>query len=180
MKYKVGDEVLLKAEISEVRENAFPGLPYTVLVRSGKQCKGVEIRCATLRDINEDVIADMTAEEAWEIAHRICNMDGDLRTQILGDRYYHMAEVCEDFTPQQVKAKIEAWEEKEIKVGDIVRSAGGPDIEVLITRRYQDEDCYSGVGPSGKVYSDMRNKYWKKTGRHIDIQGLLEQIGGAE
>ena len=69
--------------------------------------------------------SDMTAEEAWEIARRIAcpEEQGGLSPETFMDIFGFGIDCFEnailDYTPQQVKAKIEAWEakEKEIKVG---------------------------------------------------------------
>lgn len=94
--------------------------------------------------------------------------------------YTSSYDLLTELSPQEAKTKIEAWEaEKAIKVGDVVRNVGMSDIEVVITKRYKD-GTYDGINPSGAVHSGMNDKNWEKTGRHIDIQGVLDRIGGAE
>lgn len=166
-KYKVGDEVWVRETIMDTDNKS---REYYMDCSENNGWFGE-------KDILGKVDEIMTAEEAWEIARKLCNMEGDERMVILGNKYYHMAEVYEDFTPQQAKAKIEVWEaEKEIKAGDVVYYSGaGKDCAIM------------SIGTNGYIYLlDGGGEHHiccdksclKKTGRHIDIQGLLGQIGG--
>ena len=64
MNYKVGDEVLVKARITSVFTTAYTA----------------DCSCYNFYLKNEDILQEpqMTAEEAWEIAKRICTSDYDL------------------------------------------------------------------------------------------------------
>lgn len=170
MEYKIGDEVLVKARIVGSRNGVS-----RLLVQSQQDKFFVE---------NNNVIPapDMTAEEAWKLAKMICldrTETGFKETElaeIFGDNLtYH---IMYENSPQQAKAKIEAWKaKKEIKVGDEVVVCGDKGI---VTSFGTDGDALHVLYFDGIVNSYRRDKDVKKTGRHIDIDGVLKQIGGDE
>lgn len=178
MKYKVGDEVLVKAKVHFV-VNQDTKLPYKV-----KRMDNTKDDPRTIWVSEKDIqsIPDMTAEEAWEIARRIILTErcGGLSSKeirhIFGD--VDVEDIIKDFSPQQAKAKIEAWEEeKEIKVGDVVDVCGDKGV---VTSFGTDGNSIHVLYLDGIVNSYRKDKDIKKTGRHIDIDGLLKQIGGDE
>ena len=166
MDYKVGDEVLIKAEISCVYSHTYAA-------------KG---SCGHFYIQDDDIVQsnnDMTAEEAWEIAKKILlyTANGELNSTEL-EEIFGRTEHLWELTPQEAKAKIEAWEaSKEIKVGDVVNVCG--DIGV-VTSFGTDGDSIHVIYSDGIVNSYRKDKDIKKTGRHIDIDGILKQIGGNE
>ena len=170
MKYKVGDEVLVKARITSVFSTAYTA----------------DCSCGNFYLKNEDIMQEtkMNAEEAWEIAKRICTSDydgcdnvfsrNDLN-EIFGNPDY--SKIMNSFTTQEAKAKIEAWEaEKEIKVGDVVTVSA---YEGIVTRDVDEQGYYALLLRDGDVGYYQRSSF-KKTGRHIDIEGLLRNIGGID
>lgn len=178
MKYKVGDEVLVKVRIHRI-VNQKTDLPYEVKeINNGK----IEPRTIWIRE--EDIQSDsqMTAEEVWELARRIvgCGENGleeTKRREIFSrdDAFY----VFNLFSAKEAKAKIEAWEaEKEIKVGDEVRHKRytGDEYKFFVTDKDRFEiSGFSGL--NGSVFSCRDIRLYEKTGRHIDIDGLLKKIG---
>lgn len=170
MKYKVGDEVLVKARITSVFSTAYTA----------------DCSCDNFYLKNEDILQEpqMTADEAWEIAKRICTSDydgydnvfsrNDLN-EIFGNPDY--SKIMNSFTTQEAKAKIEAWEEeKEIKVGDVVIHCGE---SCIVTNKSRDDGFYDVLFEDGTTGSYQRSSL-KKTGQHIDIEGILKQIRGDE
>lgn len=174
MKYKVGDEVLIKAKIIEINQTEFPCLPYTVMVISEKQYEGIEMGSTTIRGINEDVIAHMTAEEAWEIARKILKMNCTEAYEVFGTA--HVGNIFQHNSIQEAKAKIKAWEAKEeIKVGDVVFHPG-TNKSCVVTN--VNNNGYMHMTDKDGVYHICSDKTClKKTGQHIDIQSVLNQIG---
>ena len=177
MKYKVGDEVLVKVRIHHI-VNQETDMPYEVkAINNGK----IEPRTIWIRE--EDIQSDspMTAEEAWELARRIvgCREHGleeTKRREIFSrdDAF----DVFNLFSAKEAKAKIEAWEaEKEIKVGDVVDICGDKGI---VTSFGTGGDMIHVLYLDGIVNSYRKGKDIKKTGRHIDIEGILKQIGGTD
>ena len=142
-----------------------------------------------LDDFNDDMCKSARAagqQEAWELAKKIVlsvNHDGysmDKIKEIFGDVTYY--EVVENNTYSEAAAKVAEWEkakEEEIKVGDIVRAKRATSIEFCVTNIGYDGNLY-GIGGNGAIYSDRSPEDWEKTGRHIDIDSFLKQIGGEE
>lgn len=165
MKYKIGDEVLIKAKV--------------VASEDDLHFAKTEKLKFSFAFMDEDVVPvpDMTAEEAWKILSKILlyPANGGYSAKEL-EEIFGRTEYLWELTPQEAKAKIEAWEAaKEIKVGDVVERDG--DIGV-VTNIF--EDGFSNVlleNGETRVYQLIR---LKKTGRRIDIDGILKQIGGNE
>lgn len=173
MKYKVGDEVLVKAKIIGCSENGI----YDVMANRATILETSLIDKIHIREDDIVPVPDMTAEEAWKILSKILlyPANGGYSAKEL-EEIFGRTEYLWELTPQEAKAKIEAWEvAKEIKVGDVVERDG--DIGV-VTNIF--EDGFSNVlleNGETRVYQLIR---LKKTGRRIDITGLLNQIGGDE
>lgn len=180
MKYKVGDEVIAKVRISEVYEKN--NYPYEAVNVSHRN----KARSIALRESDIIQKPDMTAEEAWEIAKKILlypNQGGYNSGEL--EEIFGRTEHLWELTPQQAKTKIEAWEaEKGIEVGDEVALKDNPykdDSKFFVTKLDKKENRISGVsGFDGGVFWGRNIMKYQKTGRHIDIDGLLKQIGGDE
>ena len=122
--------------------------------------------------------------EVWELAKKLVLLDSSIGWEIFGT--CRVLEVLENFTPQEAIAKLEAYEkEQEIKVGDVVTDKGHT-TEILVTEL--NAVTFGGIkttptdelGQLGTVYSLMPIIQYHKTGKHIDIQSVLQQIGGTE
>lgn len=166
MEYSVGDEVMVKAKITSVL-----GTAYTA-----------DCSCGNFYLKNEDILHEpqMTAEEVWEIARRIILPErcGGLSSKEIGHIFgdVDVEDIIKNFSPKQVKTKIEAWEqEKTIEVGDEVDICGDKGI---VTSFGTDGDRIHVLYLDGIVNSYRKDKDIKKTGRHIDIDVVLKQIGG--
>lgn len=159
-KYKVGDKVSISGKVIDKEYGGY-------IIEAGL--------CTFLCADSAIVAGTMTAEESWEIAKKLfTDYSNDELDEIFGKGWSFPK--LKELTPQEAKAKIEAWkDEKTIKVGDVVRHEG---LKCVVTRKVQDK-IYTiselGTTPS---YSGETIKKLKKTGRHIDIDGLLKQIGG--
>lgn len=169
MGYKVGDEVLVKARIIED----------CIGICGLKTQEGIVFNA---KKENLLPIPDMTAEEAWEIARKIVLLEDE--GGIPAKDMVHMfgvkfpRDIVREYSVREVKTRIEAWEaEKEIKVGDEVDVCGDKGI---VTSFGTDGDALHVLYFDGIVNSYRRDKDVKKTGRHIDIEGLLKKIGGDE
>lgn len=164
MKYKVGDEVLVKARITSVFSTTYTA----------------DCSCGNFYLKNEDILQEpqMTAEEAWKIAKKILLYPdhGGFNSAEL-EEIFGRTEHLWELTPQEAKAKIEAWEAaKEIKVGDVVTVSV---YEGIVTRDVDKYGYCSLLFVDGDIGYYQRSSL-KKTGRHIDIEGILKQIGGDE
>lgn len=181
MGYKVGDEVMVKARINDICVGDVH--PYEVRAVDNSNC-GSSARVIYVRA--EDVLPapDMTAEEAWEIAKNLfANYSNAELDEIFG-KGWSFPKLME-LTPHEAKARIEAWEaEKEIKVGDVVRVTLGKldegETDTALITWVHENNWYDLIMKNGLGWTYVNGERIKKTGRHIDIDGILKQIGGDE
>ena len=113
--------------------------------------------------------------DAWELARKIYEMKSKEFDEVF--REVHYVDVFYHFTPQEALAKLEAYEKaNKIKVGDVVFGDDEPDVYGIVTF-VSCEMIYImwSDGSSGAEY-DFRDI--KKTGKHIDITSVLEQLRG--
>jgi hypothetical protein len=170
-KYKVGDKVLIQGKISEIEVDNNK-VSYWVNY-GGYDCFS-EKELLESHKTYEDGLND-----AWELAKKIVMSTkakanaytGVDLTNIFGDD--HTTRILNNLTPQEALAKIEEYEEsKAIKVGDVVKSKDS-ELEFVLTAI--NGAIVQGVTRNGDVYNTVR-KHVEKTGRHIDISSILEQI----
>ena len=121
--------------------------------------------------------------EAWELARKIVLMekeggmkDEDYKAIFGGCQPSDY--ILKTHTYPEAAAKVAEWEKakEEICVGDVVRFKENNSIEFCVTQIDCDGYLY-GVGRNGLTYSGRNPELWEKTGRHIDIDSFLKQIG---
>lgn len=175
MKYKVGDEVLVKAKI----------------INGTRRYFGVDIEDNRFDVCEDDIVpvSEMTAEEAWKLAIKLRYMDFEDKIELFNldtsPSREAWLEIMENMSPESVRDKIEAWEaEKEIKVGDeVALKADLKNEEYKFFVTYVDKGLKTigGFSPfDGDVFSRREIGRYQKTGRHINIDEILKQIGGDE
>lgn len=167
MKNKIGDEVFVKGKI--VKINVGTEQLTKVDFGDGKEALFLETELIPADKTYTQGLAD-----AWELGRRFAY--GDLsnpkkRRDIFGDTGLF---ACMNLKGgvEEALAKIEAYErEKEIRVGDVVKSGI---FRGVITRIEGDSVSiiYEG-GANGWA----NKRYCTKTGKHIDIEAVLRQIG---
>ena len=114
-------------------------------------------------------------EAAWELARKIVIQNGysscDLY-EIFGTS--DLQHVLENYTYPEAAAKVAEWEKakEEIKVGDVVSREGLYGVVKSVS-----DDWLNGITASGISFQWLKRKC-TKTGRHIDINSFLKQIGG--
>ena len=197
-KYKVGDRVVY--EVKEIiRDGAylFPSwkeiepLPtytepleakirrqaseITRLLRENAELKEESKRNYT---INIEMARAEGHSEAWELARKIAvipkngGYGGSKLIEI-----FNTALIDEIFnlTYSEAAAKVAEWEKvKEIKVGDIVSHE--EKYGVVIS---EGTICFRGFTDDGTPFEWYKERC-TKTGRHIDIDSFLKQIGGGQ
>ena len=200
-KYKVGDKVVY--EVKEViRDGVYllsgwkeskPLSAYTEPLEAKISRQAAEItrllaENEKLKAENGNVIweieqaFDRGCNAAWELARKIiCQpKNGGFNrseiTEIFG--YGYISDIFEKYTYTEAAAKVAKWEKakEEIKVGDEVEKNDLRDVRFIVT--FTNGRLMNGVTPSGLVFANEKPKEWHKTGRHIDIDGFLKQIGG--
>lgn len=121
--------------------------------------------------------------EAWECANKISDIySASERARIFNYVVggITVMDILRDFTPQEALAKLEAYEKEQaeikVEVGDVVKLQGEMVTEFVVTNIFSSRNyiSYNGIASDGKFVADARNV--EKTGKHIDIQSVLEQI----
>ena len=179
-KYKVGDKVVMEiTDKVEVMEEPNYILSDATVVNQGYIDKAAE----PLSTYIEQARAE-GQNEAWELAKKItCQpINGGFNRsefeKIFG--YGYISDIFEKYKYTEAAAKVVEWEKtkEEIKVGDEVEKNDLRDVRFIVT--FTNGRLMNGVTQSGLVFANEKPKEWHKTGRHIDIDGFLKQIGGEE
>lgn len=114
------------------------------------------------------------AEAAWELARKCMLMTDREREAIFGSGHNALYGVLTYFDYKHAAAKVAEQEKakEEIKVGDVVSREGLYGVVKSVS------DCWLiGITASGNKFQWLKRKC-TKTGRHIDIDSFLKQIGG--
>lgn len=120
--------------------------------------------------------------EAWELAKKInCQpINGGFKRsefeEIFG--YDYISDIFKKYTYTETAAKIEEWEKakEKVKVGDVLEDIYNNNVKCIITNLYPNNKAYLVFDDGTAGMHELDN--FKKTGRHIDIDGFLKQIGG--
>ena len=121
------------------------------------------------------------AETAWELARKIFSMEiKDIEDIFIETGAWNLGTVLDNNTYHEAAAKVAEWEKakEEIKVGDIVRLQEGSGNDLCILCKTSDEKYYNAVDKYGALYPLLQKEHFSKTGRHIDVDSFLKQIGG--
>ena len=113
-------------------------------------------------------------EEAWKLARKCMLMTDREREAIFGSGHNALYGVLTYFDYKHAAAKVAEWERKkeEICVGDVVIDWNG-DTAVVIQSI---NDAIKLLYGNGRTHSALKGKL-TKTGRHIDVNAWLAQIG---
>ena len=116
--------------------------------------------------------------EAWELVRKIFDMEtNDIEDIFIKEDAWNLGTVLNNYTYQEAAAKVAEWEraKEEVKVGDEVEKNDLRDVRFIVT--FTNGRLMNGVTQSGLVFANEKPKEWHKTGRHIDIDSFLKQIG---
>ena len=176
-KYNVGDKFIVEID-SEVYEGDMANLSpkyYTLKGLSGLAIIEEEIdklqKCET--ELSWDEAYNKGLEDVWELAKKLWHNDARTNDDIYGIEYF--IDIVNEYTPQEALAKLEAYEKEqnEMKVGDVVTVCGEKRIVVGYLCGLEEYEVWmDGYGRPQRI---CKNEI-KKTGKHIDIQSVLEQI----
>lgn len=199
-RYIVGDSVLVKGTVCGIDVSDDKCSVRVNISEHGQRYwfaeENVILDMSNVETIPQEEVMKSAYEQglndAWELAKKVVrspklveNAQIFLGKNIVGIERESLLIQFFELTPQEALAKMKAYEEaQEIKVGEIVSNKGG--IELLVTAICNDESRFDGIkttptdkyGKLGATYSGMIKKNFTKTGKHIDIQQILEQIGG--
>ena len=156
----------------------------TRLLRENKELKDkLDNRCDMCIERHEKEVEQARAEgaeTAWELARKIalggkdCYSCEDLKK--IFDYGYSQA-VMRHYTYPEAAAKVVEWEKAkdEIKVGDVLEDMASSKIKCVVTNIYPSNMAYLVFSDGSAGIHELENM--KKTGRHIDIDSFLKQIG---
>ena len=113
--------------------------------------------------------------DAWELARKLY---ADIPCDVLGKLFdtEEPADVIDYFTPQEAFAKLKVYEDSKIEAGDVVKVCVEKNPFVILAV-YRDKIYGYKIGTSINPLQDLTTVEMKKTGKHIDIQSILNQIG---
>ena len=117
-------------------------------------------------------------DDAWEAARKIvCNEKLDWNTLLHLFNRGNFTGIFGDFSAAEVIEKLKAYEEKqkaneEFKVGDEVRILGTDNKFFIVG---YEGDCICGFASGGKTCR-VQPVFAQKTGRHINIENILEDM----
>ena len=115
--------------------------------------------------------------EAWELVRKIFDMEtNDIEDIFITEDAWNLGTVLNNYTYQEAAAKVEEWErqKEEIKAGDVFEFTSGG--KAVVMKVYEDGEV-ALFFPDGGCGIYEPHESWHKTGRHIDIDGFLKQIG---
>lgn len=174
MSYKVGDKVVMEItdKISIIGESNYI-LSDATIVNQGYIDKAAE----PLSTYIEQARAE-GEQVAWKMAKKIVRqpINGGYKRsefeEIFGCGY--ISDIFEKYTYPEAAAKVSQWEKakEEIKVGDVVSHE--EKYGVVIS---EGTICFRGFTDDGTPFEWYKERC-TKTGRHIDIDSFLKQIGG--
>jgi hypothetical protein len=135
------------------------------------------------RDRNQKAVDDAYMRglvDAWEAAKKMFSSmtDSDIEKAFPTEWDNGGFKALMNLRPQEAISKLKAYEEQkadELKVGDEVDWSGD---RFIVTRIYQplvDKRC-NGIAKDGSVYMDVVCDRLTKTGRHFDIDKILEEM----
>lgn len=129
-------------------------------------------------------------DDAWKAAKKIFGyeIDGGIPIDKVGrvfgyseDATFCTADIIRHNTASEAIAKLKAYEEKQkadnkIEVGDEVNWLGDCFIVARIFQPRNGKEQCDGIDDDGCVYHDVLMDDLEKTGRHFDIQKILEEM----
>jgi hypothetical protein len=134
----------------------------------------------------QDAAYQRGLEDAWKAARKIvCDEGIDMNTLCTIFRRGCSDSIIRDYSASEAITKLKAYEEKQkaddkVKVGDEVEWDNDfTGDRFIVTRIYQPygkkEQC-DGIDDDGDVYRAVLIESLVKTGRHFDIQRILEDM----
>ena len=168
---------VVKKDLSQIYEGVANDLDimrannsdYTKGVQEGLNSIGCKVEKAYNKGLND----------AWELARKIFTFNDNKIKEIFGVAGKRSA--FDDLSPQEALAKLEAYEKEqnEIKVGDVVEIKSTKECYVILAIYGKTIWGYSCEGVESPL-QELDGVTITKTGKHIDIQSVLKQIGGSD
>lgn len=194
-RYIVGDSVLVKGTVCGIDASDDKCSVRVNISEHGQRYwfaeENVILDMSNVETIPQEEVMKSAYEQglndAWELAKKVVrspklveNAQIFLGKNIVGIERESLLIQFFELTPQEALAKLKAYEEAQnIKRGDVVKCIY-KEMHSYGVYLGEDETDYWIIEPSYDVpQSISKEKYkLKKTGKHINIQQILEQIGG--
>ena len=181
-KYKVGDKVVMEiTDKVEVMEEPWYILSDATSIFESHLDKAAE----PLSDYTEQARAE-GQNEAWELARKItCQpINGGFNRsefeKIFG--YGYISDIFEKYKYTEAATKVVEWEKTKakilVKAGDVLENIYDSNIKCIVTNLYPNNKAYLVFDDGTAGMNELDN--FKKTGRHIDVNSFLKQIGGEQ
>ena len=169
--FNVGDEVYVKATVVDTDKDKFKNYNHKVKFADSINCEWDWVSGSSI----SDKTYTQGLADAWELAKKIYDMTCTQIEKIF-DVDGGFWNVVRKITVEEALAKIEAHEkERGIKVGDEVVIDGEYFIVTKVIKGEPNTTIY-GLEKDGEVICYSARQF-EKTGKHIDIESLLRQIG---
>lgn len=196
LKYKVGDEVLIKAKITETNDPAVRMYPYRVMYEYnnialtwGENVTETSIagKVEEFVKVSDQKTYEQGLNDAWEMAKLITLMphDGGASSIELMDAYSieNTYAILKQYSAQEAIDKYNTWKERNtLKMGDIVEIECDGNTELAIF--YCELDTCYWVLSNGSLAPQLLHKHLhtlRKIGESgLDIAGALAKIRDEE
>ena len=188
-KYKVLKDNI-KNVVAQEFEKTIPIITEEYEAKIRRQAAEITRLLAENKELKEDFekskIVNLNAgrlagqNEAWELAQKIfrgAHNNGYSPKELAQIFGCEVSKPCiVENTYPEAAAKVAEWEKakEEIKVGDVVSREGFYGVVKSVS-----DDWLNGITASGVNFQWLKCKC-TKTGRHIDIDSFLKQIGGGD
>ena len=119
--------------------------------------------------------------EAWELVRKIFDMEtNDIEDIFIKEDAWNLGTVLNNYTYQEAAAKGAEWKKakEEIKAGDALEYIYDNRVKCIVTNLYNNNMAYLVFDDGTAGINGLNN--FKKTGRHIDVDSFLKQIGGEQ
>lgn len=112
--------------------------------------------------------------DAWEFTKELYDYLQEEDVQDLFGVKYGLREVLGKYTYAEAFEILKEYKEKNtIKVGDVIRKKAH---ETFLVVTHCGKQVFEGIDEDGNIHSHTFEGY-EKTGKHLDVKSLLEQIG---
>ena len=174
MKHKLGETVLVQGNIIDMD---YELQRYTVNIAGKRTAQFTDRELFELP--KQDKTYEQGLHDAWELARKLYEMKLEKLQEVFGG-FETELEVIQHLTPQEALAKLKAYEEEsEIKVGDVV--SNGTHVLLCVKEDYGYGYFYFLDKDGSHIFltkENLKKSKFTKTGKHINIESLLEQIKG--
>ena len=119
------------------------------------------------------------AEEAWELVRKIFDMEtNDIEDIFIKEDAWNLGTVLNNYTYQEAAAKVAEWEKAKEEIKAFMDKLACDKLSDIISHNNAENKALNNPMYWWAGSVNWRLENIKKTGRHIDIDSFLKQIGG--